>query len=64
MARKKTESGTPAQPKQRAETPPQKDTVTVSIEVSKRTYESMATAAKACGFTFDEWLADIIRDSV
>ena len=64
MARKKAERGTPVQPTQQAETPPEKDTVTVSIEVSKRTYESMANAAKACGFTFDEWLADIIRDSV
>ena len=58
MPRKKTEpSATPALEA--------KETITLSVEVSRSLYEQICGAAKYCGFDdINEWLLEAIMDKV
>lgn len=53
-----------AKKKDAAPAAPRPDTVTVTLEVSPTTYAQIEAAARLCGLTVQEWLDDIIRDSV
>lgn len=58
MPRKKTElAPVPAEE--------EKETVTISVEVSRSLYEQICSAAKYCGFdSIDEWLLEAITNEV
>lgn len=58
MPRKKTETSAP--PASEA-----KETITLSVEVSKSLFEQICAAAKYCGFDdINEWLLEAIMDKV
>ena len=50
--------------KPEAQTPPQKDTITLTMEVTPELHAQIECAAALNGFTVNEWLQDIIENSV
>ena len=70
MPRKKIEPTrtTPPAPKvERRVEPPKvekKDTAVVSVEVDERTHRAMMAAAASWGYSLNEWLREIISDSI
>ena len=43
----------------------EKETVTLSIEVSKALYAQICTTVKLCGFeSVEDWLMDAIKDKI
>ena len=64
MPTKTTPKPTPCE-QERVEAPKaQRETASVNIEVDKGTYASMEHAAASCGYTLNEWLREVIMDSI
>ncbi len=64
MPTKSTTQRKAAPRKPKAQTPPQKDTITLTMEVTPELHAQIERVAALNGFTVNEWLQDIIANNV
>lgn len=64
MPTKSTTQRKAAPRKPEAQTPPQKGTITLTLEVTPELHAQIERVAALNGFTVNEWLQDIIANNV